>query len=87
MGLVHSGLVCVAGDEISVVSTTCETILVVAGHLLRSRTHQTPTDVLKRGGGGGARELLAKARVPGFNSPAATEIFFHILPLLLSSPL
>ncbi len=33
-----------------------------------------------------ARALVAKARGPGFDSLATTEIFFHILPLLLSRP-
>ncbi len=33
------------------------------------------------------RSLVAKARVPGFVSTATTDIFSHILPLLLSRPL
>ncbi len=33
------------------------------------------------------RTLVAKTRVPGIDSLAATKIFFHIFPLLLSRPL
>ncbi len=29
-----------------------------------------------------ARALVAKARGPGFDSPALTEIFSHFIPLL-----